>query len=110
VTGLPAPTLVPARRADGACHWHYDGKCAVHDQAPYGCAFFDSHMPADEVRRRSEAVIEARRQDAAAGGLYFRVWLHLCRQGLTDRAGDRPALAAEVDKLRRDADRRWRIP
>ncbi len=44
-------TLVPARGLDGACHWHFDGKCAVHESAPYGCAFFDSHMSHEEAER-----------------------------------------------------------
>jgi hypothetical protein len=30
---------VPARQADGGCHWHFGGRCAVHDNAPFGCAF-----------------------------------------------------------------------
>src|SRR5207244_2398267 len=69
VTDKPFPTLVPARGASGQCHWHFDGKCVVHDAAPYGCAFFDAHMPAGEVQERSEATIKARKEDAEAGGL-----------------------------------------
>jgi hypothetical protein len=108
LTDKPFPTLVPARGASGHCHWHFDGKCAVHDAAPYGCAFFDAHMPAEEVRKRSEATIKARKEDAAVGGLYYRVWLHLCRKGLTSPSGDRAGLAEEVRRLHRDADRRRR--
>jgi hypothetical protein len=108
VTDKPFPTLVPARGAGGACHWHFEGRCAVHDRAPYGCAFFDAHQSDDEVRRRSAATIRARQEDAAAGGLYSRVWEHLCRRGLTARSGDRSALLEEVRKIRRRADRRAR--
>jgi len=60
------------------------------------------------VQKRSEATIKARREDAAAGGLYYRVWLHLCRRGLTSPSGDREGLAEEVRRLCRDAQRRRR--
>jgi hypothetical protein len=108
LTGLPAPTLVPARQADGSCHWLFGGKCAVHENAPYSCAFFDSHMTEAEAGRRSAATVQARREDAANGGLYYRVWLHLCRKGLIGRFGDRAALAEEVEKIRRSAERHRR--
>src|SRR5437762_9516532 len=48
VTDKPYPTLVPARGPDGHCHWYFDGGCAVHDRAPYSCAFFDAHMSEEE--------------------------------------------------------------
>jgi hypothetical protein len=108
LTDRPVPTLVPSRGLGGACHWLFEGKCAVHDRAPYGCAFFDAHMPDDEVRRRWEATVRARREDAAAGGLYARVWQHLCRRGLTGQPGDRAAVLEEVRKIRRSAERRAR--
>ncbi len=105
VPDKPFPTLVPARGPGGHCHWHFDGKCAVHDRAPYGCAFFDSHMSDEEIERRSAATIAARAQDAATAGLYSRVWRHLCRKGLTVASGDRAALAEEVLRIRRHAER-----
>jgi hypothetical protein len=101
----PFPTLVPARQANGHCHWYFEGKCAVHEAAPYGCAFFDAHMDEAEIDRRSAATIRAREEDAARGDLYYRVWLHLCRRGLTGRPGDRDALAAEVCRIRLHAER-----
>ncbi len=93
----PVPTLVPTRRTDGSCHWLLDGLCAVHANAPFGCAFFDTHMSNDEIERRSAASVEARRADA---GLYHKVWLYLCRRGLVGRPGDRAGLAAEWQRLR----------
>jgi hypothetical protein len=103
VTDKPFPTLVPARQANGHCHWFFEGKCAVH-AAPYSCAFFDAHMTEDEADRRSAATIRARQEDAERDGLYYRVWLHLCRKGLTSPSSDRAALAEEVRALRRAAD------
>jgi hypothetical protein len=97
------PSLVPARRPSGACHWYFEGRCAVHDRAPYCCAFFDSHMPSAEVERRVAATVRAIREDAAADGLYHRVWLHLRRKGLVATAGDRTRLIREVQRAWRRA-------
>jgi hypothetical protein len=108
VTDKPVPTLVPARHPDGPCHWYFDDRCAVHEHAPYSCAFFDMHMSAAEVERRSAATIRARREDAAADGLYFRVWRHLCERNLTAPSGDRTALAEELQTIRRHAERQHR--
>jgi hypothetical protein len=94
------PTLVPARGMNGHCHWLFAGRCAVHPVAPYSCAFFDAHMAEAEIDRRSAATIQARREDAAANGLYFRVWLHLCGKNLIGPLGDRVGLAEEVRSLR----------
>jgi hypothetical protein len=105
ITDKGYTTLVPARGLDGACHWHFDGKCAVHERAPYGCAFFDSHMSHEEAERRAAATIAARRADAAAEGLYYRVWQHLCRKGLTCPSGDREGLAGDWQRLLRRAER-----
>lgn len=100
LTDKPYPTLVPVRQPNGHCHWYFDGRCAVHDVAPYGCAFFDPHMAEGEVRRRVAATAAAIRQDAAANGLYVRVWRHLCSKGLIARPADRAALYRELHELR----------
>ena len=108
VLDKPFPTLVPVRGVEGSCHWFFDGRCAVHANAPYGCAFFDAHMDDDEVSRRSAATVRARQDDAARDGLYHRVWLHLCRKGLTAPSGDREALADEWRQIRGVIERRQR--
>ncbi|HEV8058854.1 MAG TPA: hypothetical protein VGP68_03225 [Gemmataceae bacterium] len=97
------PTLVPSRGANSHCHWLFEGRCSVHAVAPYSCAFFDSHMTDVEIDRRSAATIKARRDDAAANGLYYQVWLHLCRKNLIGPPGDRAGLAEEVSRLRHQA-------
>ena len=100
LTDKPCPTLVPARQPNGHCIWLYEARCAVHRQAPYHCAFFDSHMSEEEVKQRSAETIQARRTDALVEGLYYRVWRHLCQRGLIGRPGDRFALNAELLTLR----------
>jgi hypothetical protein len=104
LTDKPYPTLVPARQDDGACHWLCGGLCAVHDNAPFSCAFFDMHMTEKEIEARSSATIQARQDDAARNGLYQRVWLHLCREGLIGVPGNRAALAEELRVLQRRAE------
>jgi hypothetical protein len=106
--GTSFPTLVPARGPSGHCHWLFSGRCAVHEAAPFGCAFFDSHMTDAEEKERLEATLQARREDAAAKGLYFRVWRHLRQKGLVSEAGERPAMLAEVAKIQRNAERHLR--
>lgn len=100
LTDKAFPTLVPARGLDGHCHWLFEGKCLVHADAPYSCAFFDAHMTEAEIARRSDATIDARRADGQQNGLYYRVWLHLCRKGLIAPSGDREALMAEMQRIR----------
>jgi hypothetical protein len=37
-TVLQIPSLVPAKNANGHCHWlQPDGRCGVHEDSPYGC-------------------------------------------------------------------------
>jgi hypothetical protein len=105
LTDKAVPTLVPARQPDGSCHWYRGGHCLVHTAAPYGCAFFDAHQPPEEVARREAAVLRARGADRDADGVYYRVWLHLCRRGLVSPPGDRAAVRAELLRLHRQADR-----
>jgi hypothetical protein len=99
--GGPVRAIVPARTAGGACHWLFAGRCAVHTDAPFGCAFFDAHMPDREVERRVAATVHAIHQDAADGGPYHRVWRHLRRAGLTAAPGDRSGLIRDLRLLRR---------
>lgn len=99
------PRLVPARNARGHCHWFLDGRCLVHVQAPFGCAYFDAHMDQAEVDRRSRLASEEVRRDAAVEGPYLRIWRYLCGRGLTAPSGDRDGLNAEMRLLRNALDR-----
>jgi hypothetical protein len=99
VTDSPLPALVPARHPWGHCHWYFEGRCAVHDNAPFGCAFFDSHMSQEEIETRAAIHAQAIRQDIGSNGLYVRTWRHLVAKGLTCRRGDRGQVDGEVHKL-----------
>jgi hypothetical protein len=76
------PTLVPGRRPNGACIFlTEDDRCAIHATAPFGCAFFDSHMPETEADRRSWRGLEAVLAAWKKGDLYTRIWLALYQAG-----------------------------
>jgi len=78
--GQAVPDLVPARRDDGACHWYFDGKCAVHENAPTVAL---SLTPTCRKRRWTGVSGHGRSHPARRrrDGLYYRVWLHLCEKG-----------------------------
>jgi Fe-S-cluster containining protein len=94
------PTLVPARRLDGACVFlTADGRCAVHAVSPFGCAFFDAHMADAEADRRSRRGLWAVLEAWEAGGPYAQLWAALAREGLVA-----PAPEEARERLRRASD------
>lgn len=47
-------TITPAKKPDGSCVFlGDDGRCRVHEVAPFGCAFLDAHFDDAEGNRRS---------------------------------------------------------
>lgn len=82
------PSLVPAKGDSGSCHWLKEGRCTVHENSPFGCAFLDQHMTDREAEKRSQAARDARWDDFVADGLYSQIWNHLCEKGLTYRTGN----------------------
>jgi hypothetical protein len=96
------PTLVPARRADGVCNFLTDsGRCAIHAVAPFGCAFFDAHMPSAEADRRSKRGLQAVLEAWDTGGLYARLWVMLADAELVA-----PAPEVARQQLRQACDNR----
>lgn len=77
------PTLVPARRSDGACLFlnGQDG-CSVHNSSPFGCAFFDVHQSREESGRRSSYGLAEIDRAWRDGKLYAQLWLLLRALGL----------------------------
>lgn len=83
-TILQIPSLVPAKNANGHCHWlQPDGMCGVHENSPFGCAFLDQHMKNSVAERRNEVGRLARLEDFQNNGPYSQVWHMLMAEGLT---------------------------
>jgi hypothetical protein len=76
-------TLVPARQeVTGHCIFFKDPHCAIHADAPYGCAFFDEHQSGPEATRRSTAGLKALLAEWIDQGPYALLWQELHAEGL----------------------------
>ena len=67
------PTLVPAIKPDGSCiHLTPENRCAIHEVAPFGCAFFDCTSSEDDdlSGRGVMAIMQAH----VNGDLYSDLW------------------------------------
>jgi len=76
------PSLVPAQQADGHCHWYQDGGCAVWQNSPYGCAFFDQHMNQEAHEQRNQPGRKVRQEAFEQNTLYAQLWQALTDGGL----------------------------
>lgn len=47
------PTIVPAKRNNRCIFLGHKDRCTIHHVAPFGCAYFDVHMSAEEGHARS---------------------------------------------------------
>lgn len=54
------PTLVPKRQENGFCHWLEDGLCLIHDNSPFGCAFFSQCQQTAEQAELRNSVPRSR--------------------------------------------------
>jgi Fe-S-cluster containining protein len=78
------PTLVPARRSDGACLFlNGQDSCSIHGVSPFGCAFFDVHQSKEESDLRSSNGLAQIDSAWRAGHLYAQLWLLLETLGFT---------------------------
>ena len=66
-------TIVPAMRA-GKCVFLERGRCKVHPVAPFGCAYFDSHMGAAEADRRSATALASIMVNRAYRSFWQQLW------------------------------------
>jgi hypothetical protein len=76
------PTLVPARSASGACIYLDEGdRCSIHEDAPFGCAFFDHTEERQGLSLEGLRAVDAAQRDPES--LYHRLWHALHAAGLT---------------------------
>jgi hypothetical protein len=100
------PTLVPAKQANGHCHWlQPDGRCVVHANSPFGCAFLDQHMSDYEAGKRNLAGRLARLRGFDDSGPYSQVWNMLMEAGLVG-GGEYGRAMLELEKLQAKRARR----
>jgi len=54
-------SITPARKPNGSCIFLDDAteRCTIHPVAPFGCAFFDTHMSAAEAAPASSWLAQA---------------------------------------------------
>jgi len=94
-------TIVPRRLEDSRCHWFtQDGRCEVHVNAPFGCAFFDCTMTKEEGDQRSNPAHAAILEDWLAEGPYSQTWQMLHEAGRTVEGS-----TAARERMRREG--RW---
>jgi len=76
------PSLVP-RNQTGGCIFLTNGKCDVHQAAPFGCSHFDTHMNPVEGHDRSQAYLQRIYQEWEENpeGFYCTIWHKLNNEG-----------------------------
>ena len=94
-------TLVPARRADGACRFlTAEDRCSIHNVSPYSCAMFDHTQSREEADALSLRGLTEVARAWQRGDLYAQLWMMLYHAGrvapspIEARARMRTALAA----------------
>jgi hypothetical protein len=95
-------TLVPAHITGGmACHWLKNGRCEIHENAPFGCAFFycgQNQQQSDIISAPGlGAIMEAHK----TGELYSRLWQLLWDENLRAPGPDEKRAAMAVELRRR---------
>ena len=108
---LSIPSLVPRRQENGHCHWLQEGRCTIHENSPYGCAFLSQCSQTNaEAERISNAGREARAKAFDEDGLYARIWQHLWGKGLRELGSteNRNRAVAAIGRIDRAEERKER--
>lgn len=82
------PTLVPATKADGSCkNLTPEGLCSIHENAPFGCAFFDCGPERGPLSSNGlMTVYQSFFLDADS--LYRTLWMHLAERGHVQKSAE----------------------
>lgn len=74
------PTLVPAVKENGHCKFlTADDKCSIHENAPFGCAFFDCGPERDQLSHKGLTTIL--KEWLAPESRYCEIWRYLFMTG-----------------------------
>jgi hypothetical protein len=72
------PTLVPAVKPDGECiNLTSKGLCKIHENAPFGCAFFDCGPERNQLSHSGLTAVMQAHGETDPPSLYSRIWVHL---------------------------------
>jgi hypothetical protein len=98
-------TLVPAVKATGDCiHLTADGRCGIHEIAPFGCAFFDCGPERDNLSHKGILAVQEAQRDPMSR--YARIWGHLHHIGRVQQSPEvlrmKMRATSEVERLRAD--------
>ena len=98
---ISVPTIVPAQKEDGSCIFLTDDDmCSIHEVSPFGCAYLDIHMSAEEVDPRSQFGVNTQIQSHQNGTPYSQ-WVALL-SGLNLNAPPAAERRAAMEKLIND--------
>ena len=105
------PTLVPAVKPDGSCkNLTAEGLCSIHEDAPFGCAFFDCGPERDHLSHRGISAVYIA-WCATPPSLYAQVWTYLSGKNLVQQKAEtlrmKMQAALEVERLRNEG---WTQP
>lgn len=77
---ISVPTIVPAQKENGHCVFlNDDDTCGIHEVSPFGCAYHDTHMTAEEAEPRSHFCVSTQIQSHQNGTPYSQ-WCNLLAQ------------------------------
>jgi hypothetical protein len=83
------PTLVPSTKSDGSCiNLTAEGLCSIHENAPFGCAFFDCGPERNQLSHSGLTAVYASIFDSMNASLYRQLWLHLSERGLVQQRAE----------------------
>lgn len=97
------PTIVPAQQEDGSCVFlDTQGRCTIHEVAPFGCAYHDTHMNAAIGHERSIYAIRQQVEAHQQGTAYSKWCEVLAAAGsvappLQQRRSAFQAMLAEIE-------------
>ena len=81
---ISVPTIVPAQKEDGSCVFlDENDHCSIHEVAPFGCAYHDTHMSAEEADPRSQFCVSTQIQSHQNGTPYSQWVAMLAELGLS---------------------------
>ena len=80
---ISVPTIVPAQKEDGSCIFlDEDDNCSIHEVAPFGCAYHDTHMSHEDAEPRSNFCVSTQIQSHQNGTPYSQWCALLAQLGL----------------------------